>query len=98
MNASRSPDLEQRTLFDVTTIGHYIGPRVSKCAQTTDKAVDYHVYPSGRKVIKAFTANDFQFFDANGQVVIELLDASIDVVDRVCITWRIQKITRIIRR
>ncbi len=62
-NASRSPDLEHRTLFDVTTIGRYIGPRVSKCAQTTDKAVDYHVYPSGRKVTKAFTANDFQFFD-----------------------------------
>jgi hypothetical protein len=64
---------------------------VSECAQTTDKTVDYHVYLSGRKVIKAFTANDFQFFDVNGQVIIELSDASIDVIDRVHITWRIQK-------
>jgi hypothetical protein len=63
-----------------------------------DKAVDYHVYPSGRKVIKAFTGDDFQFFDANGQVVIKLSDTSIDVIDRVRITWRIQKIARIIRR
>ena len=85
------PDLEQRTLFDVTTIGCYIGPCMSECAQTTDKTVDYHVYPSGRKLIKAFIANDFQFFDVNGQVVIELSDASIDVVDRVCITWCIKK-------
>jgi len=60
-NVSLSLDSEQHILFDVTTIGHYLGPCVSKCAQTTDKNVDYHVYPSGRRVIKAFIANDFQF-------------------------------------
>ena len=42
-------------------------------------------------MIKAFIANDFQFIDVNGQVIIELSDASIDVVDRVRITWHIQK-------
>jgi hypothetical protein len=63
---------------------------MSKYAQTRDKNVDYHVYPSGKQVIKAFTANDFQFFDKNSQVITELSDASIKVVDRVCITWRIQ--------
>jgi len=36
-NASLFLDSEQRTLFDVTTIGRYLGPRVSECAQTTDK-------------------------------------------------------------
>jgi hypothetical protein len=84
-------DSEHRTLFDATTIGRYLGPRVSEFAQTTDKTVDYHVYPSGRKVIKAFIANDFQFIDVTGQVIIELSDTSIDVVDRVRVTWRIQK-------
>ncbi len=64
---------------------------MSKYAQTTDKNVDYHVYPSGKQVIKAFTANDFQFFDKYSQVITELSDTSIEVVDRVCITWRIQK-------
>jgi len=49
------------------------------------------VYPSGRKVIKAFIANNFQFIDVTGQVITELSDASIDVVDRARITWRIQK-------
>ena len=85
-NISRSPDSEQRTLFNVTTIGYYLGPCVSKCAQTTETNVDYHVYPSGKQVIKAFIANDFQFIDVNGQVITELSDASIEVVDRVRIT------------
>jgi hypothetical protein len=42
-------------------------------------------------VIKAFTANNFQFFDKNSQVITELSDSAIKVVERVCITWRIQK-------
>jgi len=90
-NVSCSPDSEQHTLFDVTTIGRYIGPRVSECAQTTETNVDYHVYPSGKQVIKAFTANDFQFIDVNGRVISELPHASIEVVNRVHLTWRVQK-------
>jgi hypothetical protein len=42
-------------------------------------------------VIKVFTANNFQFFDKNSQVITELSDTSIEVVDRVRITWHIQK-------
>jgi len=84
-------DSEQRTLFNVTTIGRYLGPHVSECAQTTDTKVDYHKYPSGRKVIKPFIANNFQFVDVTGQVITELSVVSIDVVDRVRITWHIQK-------
>ncbi len=38
-----------------------------------------------------FIVNDFQFIDVTGQVISELSVASIDVVDRVRITWRIQK-------
>ncbi len=64
---------------------------MSEYAQTTDRNVDYHVYPSRKQVIKAFTANDHEFFDKNSQVITELSDASIEVVDRVCITWRTQK-------
>ena len=48
--------------------------------------------------MKAFIANDFQFIDVTGQVITRLSDASIEHVDRVHITWRIQKIARIIRR
>ncbi len=98
LNVSCSPDSEQRTLFNLVALGCYIGPRVSKYAQTMDKNVDYHVYPSGKQVIKAFTANNFQFFNKNSQVISELSDTSIEVVDRVCITWCIQRIARTIRQ
>jgi hypothetical protein len=91
LNVSCLPDSEQRTFFNLVALGCYIGPHVSKYAQTTDKNVDYHVYPSGKQVIKAFTANNFHFFDKNSQVISELSDTSIKVVDRVCIIWRIQK-------
>ncbi len=77
--------------FDLVALGRYIGPCMSKYTQTTDRNVNYHVYPSGKQVIKVFTANDFQFFDKNSQVITELSDASIEVIDRVCITWHIQK-------
>ncbi len=90
-NVSCSLDSEQRTLFNLVVLGCYIGPCVSKYAQTTDKNVDYHVYLSGKKVIKAFTANNFRFFDKNSQAIIELSNNSIDRVDRVCIIWHIQK-------
>ncbi len=53
--------------------------------------MDYHVYPSKNQVIKAFTANNFQFFDKNSQFITELSDTSIEVIDRVRITWCIQK-------
>jgi hypothetical protein len=91
LNTPHSPDSEQRTLFDLVALGCYIGPRVSKYTQTTDKKMGYHVYPTGKQVIKAFTANNFQFFDKNSQVITELSDTLIKVVNRVRITWRIQK-------
>jgi hypothetical protein len=91
LNVSHSLDSEQRTLFDIVVLCCYIGPCVSKYVQTTDKNMDYHVYPSGKKVIKAFTANDFRFFDENSQAITEFSNNSINRVDRVCITWRIQK-------
>jgi hypothetical protein len=90
-NVSCSRDSEQRTLFILVVLGCYIGPGVSKYAQTTDKNVDYHVYSSGKKVIKAFTVNNFCFFDKSSQAGTELSDDSIDRADRVRITWHIQK-------
>ncbi len=85
-NVSCSLDSEQRTLFNLVVLGCYIGPCVGKYAQTTNKNVDYHAYPSRKKVIKAFTANNFCFFDKNSQAIPELSDNSIDRVNRVCIT------------
>jgi hypothetical protein len=73
------------------TLSHLIGPRVSKYAQTTQDKVDYHVYPSGTCVIKAFTANDFIFYDKSGHVLKKIDDSTLDLATSVQITWRIQK-------
>jgi hypothetical protein len=45
-NVFCSPDSEQCTLFNLIALGCYTGPCVSKYTQTTDRNVDYHVYPS----------------------------------------------------
>ena len=88
---SPSIDSEKNLMFDMTCLGRFIGPRVSEYAQTSAKKVDHHVYPSGKKVIKAFTADDLVFFDRSGHTL-ELLDEScLDQAHRVKITWRIQK-------
>jgi hypothetical protein len=61
------------------TLAHFIGPRVSEYAQTTQDKVYYHVYPSGTCVIKAFTANDFVFHDKNGRVLTKIDDSSLNL-------------------
>ena len=92
--SSCSENSEQNLIFDITCLGRFIGPRMSKYAQTSPKRVDYHVYLSGNKVIKAFTADDFVFFDKSGNTL-ELLDNScLDQAHKVRITWRIQKTVR----
>jgi hypothetical protein len=78
-------------LFDIITLACFIGPCVNEYAQTTQDKVDYHVYPSGTQVIKAFTANDFFFHDKNGNMLAQINKASFDSAVLVEITWRIQK-------
>jgi hypothetical protein len=90
-NVSWSQDSEHSTLFDLVAKGRYIGPHVSKYVQTSDKNMDYHVYPSGKQVIKAFIASNFMFYDEKSQIIADLSDALFNTVKRVRITWRIQK-------
>jgi hypothetical protein len=49
------------------------------------------VCPSGKEVIKAFIASDFTFYDNKSHIIADLSDTSFDTVERVRITWRIQK-------
>jgi hypothetical protein len=89
--ASHSFDSEQNCMFDVACIGRFIGPRVSKYTQTSPSKIDYHVYPSGEKVIKAFIADNFAFYDKSGNLIVHLDNESVDIVKKVKITWWIQK-------
>jgi hypothetical protein len=89
--ASHSRDSDRNLLFDILTFARYIGPRVSEYAQTTQERVDYHVYPNGMSVIKAFTANDFVFCDNNNNILSPIDESSLSLISSVKITWRIQK-------
>jgi hypothetical protein len=90
-SSSPSMDSKKNLIFDMTCLGRFIGPHVSEYAQTSSKKVDYHIYPSGKEVIKAFTADDFVFFDKSGHTL-ELNDNScLDQAHKVKITRSIQK-------
>jgi hypothetical protein len=91
MSATFSAKSVNNLLFDFVSLGRYIGPRLSEYAQTTQDKVDYHTYPSGTTVIKAFVASDFIFYDGKKHTI-EILDKySFQQVRSVKITWRIQK-------
>jgi hypothetical protein len=90
-HASTCDDLANMLLRNIVTLGRYIGPRLSEYAQKNQKKVDVHTYPLGTTVIKAFTANEFLFYDAKKHIIMDLCPESIKSVVAVKITWRIQK-------
>ena len=61
--ASKNINSVDKLLNDVTTINRYLGCQASEYAQTKQDVVDYFTYPSGNKVVRAFTRNDFVFKD-----------------------------------
>jgi hypothetical protein len=89
--ASKCKDSVSDLLFDVVALGCYIGPRLSKYAQTTQDKVNHHTYPSGKTVIKAFIANNFIFYNEKKHVVKDFNKDSLQWAHFVKITWRIQK-------
>ncbi|MBM3299837.1 MAG: hypothetical protein FJY85_07770, partial [Deltaproteobacteria bacterium] len=90
-NESKSADSDVNLLLDVTIIGRYVGPRVSEYAQKQKNKVDYHVYPSGTRVVKAWTESDFCFRDVSGNTIPDPVSMSPGALSKVTITWRIQK-------
>ena len=84
-------DSEQWTLADIVCLSRMLGPRVSEYAQTSPDKVDYHTYPDGKQVIKAFIGDDFVFFDQAGHRIFELSLESMSLVKKLQVTWRIQK-------
>jgi hypothetical protein len=89
--ASKCKDSVSDLLFDVVALGCYIGPRLSEYAQTTQEKVNFHTYPSGKVVIKAFIANDSIFYNEKKCLVKDLNEDSLQQACFVKITWRIQK-------
>ncbi len=99
-SAAKSNHSEKRVLYNITCLGRFIGNRLSENGQTSPSKIDYHVYPSGKQVIKAFTANDFVFIDSSGIAIPShsLTEASADQIARVKITWRFKKIVEMAKQ
>ena len=91
-------DSKKNLMINVTCLGRFIGPHVSEYAQNLSKKVDRHEYPSGKKVIKALSANNFVFFDKSGHTLELLDDSCLDQAHKVKITWNIRKNFQTVRR
>lgn len=88
---SKSRDSADAVLFNTVALGRITGHRLSEYAQTKQTKIERHRYPSGREVVKAFTANDFNFFDSSNRRITELTEAGLANIASVKVTWRIQK-------
>ncbi len=88
--ASKCKDSVSDILFEVVALGHYIGPRLSEYAQTTQDKVNHHTYPSGKMVMKAFIAKDFIFYNEWKRNIKELNKGSLQWACLIKITWWIQ--------
>jgi hypothetical protein len=68
------------------------GFRVAEYSQTTQYKGDEHEYASRNKVVKAFIASDWMFYDQQGHlVVIHSLDGLANPPQKMKLTFRIQK-------
>ena len=45
------------------------GLRCAEYAQKNQSAVDVHIYPSGKRVVKAFLPTDWEFYDDTGAII-----------------------------
>ena len=87
----------ENAVANIFAIGRYLGFRVSEYAQTTQNKVDYHVYPSGHKELKAFRLTDWIFLAPNGDRVNIAgltrtpLQSIYEQIVWLKVTWRIQK-------
>ena len=75
LNRNRDNALQdsfEAAVTDFMIIIRLLGLRVSEYAQTTQNKIDVHEYPSGKRVIKAFTPLDFIIYDKNNAIIDEI--------------------------
>ena len=90
---SKCIDSLEAVVADWFTLICITGLRCAEYAQKTQSAVDEHVNPSGKRVIKAFIPTDWKFYKENGRTVtIHPLNKDIKVFPaKLRLTFRIQK-------
>ena len=86
---SSKEDSIDSVIFDWFCFIRITGLRVAEYAQRSQTKVDVHEYPSGKRVTKAFIANDWKFYDKKGKIVDGSCPTSKPI--KVKVTFRIQK-------
>jgi len=87
-----SRDSIDAVLFDFFNLIRVGGFRVAEYAQKTQTKIDEFEYASGNKVVKAFIAIDWNFYDAKGHLMtLHNLDGLGETPKKLRITFRIQK-------
>ena len=65
MAKQAGPDSAEAVSYNVAAVGKQNGWRRSEHSQTKKNSVDYHTYPSGKKVMKSVNGNDVKFVSDN---------------------------------
>ena len=81
----------EAAVADIATNGKTSGWRASEHSQTKLHEIDYHTYPSGKKVMRSLIGNDAVFSDINGKIFQIKKKSDLDRVHAVVMTWRHQK-------
>lgn len=90
-------DSVDNLVANMICLSRFVGPRLSEHANKQMKKITYHTWGSGNKIVRAWIATDFTFYDKTG-VQIHLHRRSSDEIISLYpqihymrVTWRIQK-------
>jgi hypothetical protein len=86
-------DLLETVIADWLTLIRITGLRCSEYTQKTQSEVDEYEYPSGKCVMKAFTWNDWNFYNSKGRIIKihTLISKPREFPTKLKITFQIQK-------
>ncbi len=82
---------KEHTLCDLAILSRYLGFRLSEYGQKSHSKPEYHVFPGGKEVLKAISSQDLVFFRKDGKQLIEYNSNEVDEIDRLDITFKVQK-------
>ena len=91
MSEEAGEDSVEALVLNVCAVGRTLGWRKSEHSQTKQDKIDYHVYPSGNKVMKSINGNDVEFRDVNDKPVLIKSNTNLTRLNEGDVVFRHQK-------
>jgi hypothetical protein len=98
MAQKAGPDSVEAVSCNVTSTGKELGWRSSEHSQAKEDEVSYHVYPSGKKVIKSMCGNDVKFSDKNEKEILIKSNTNLKRVSTAMARFNFQKIGKMVNK